>query len=79
MATAQALILELFRTLAPDDQRALVGKLAESAGFESFFHRMSPDQRAKLEEAIAQAEDGDTLSAAEVFESLALRLGFAKA
>ena len=76
MTKTETRILELFQTLPPEEQRALVERLNEAARPQSFFSRMTQDQRAKLDEGIAQAEAGDTLSATEVFDRLAKRFGF---
>jgi predicted transcriptional regulator len=73
MTETEARILELFQTLAPDEQRALVEKPPRT-----FYERLTPRQRAQLDEGIAQAEAGDVAPAAEVFDRLAKRFGFSK-
>ncbi len=79
MTETQTRILELFQTLPPTDQRALVEQLTETAQGGSFYDRMSPEQRAQLDAGIAQAERGDTVPAADVFERLVKRFGFSNA
>jgi hypothetical protein len=44
----------------------------------SFYDRMTPEQRADLDEGIAQAERGQVVLAEEVFDRLAKRFGFVK-
>jgi hypothetical protein len=78
MTKTETRILELFRTLAPNEQRALVEKLSEATQPQSFFNQMTSDQRAKFDEGLAQAEAGDVTPAADVFDRLAKRFGFSK-
>ena len=78
MTKTETRILELFQTLAPDEQRALVEKLSETTHSRSIFDSMTLDQRRKLEEGIAQAEAGDVSAAADVFDRVAKRFGFSK-
>ena len=79
MTETQTRIVQLFKTLPPTEQQALVEHLAETAQSDSFYDRMSSDQLAHLDEGIAQAERGDTVPAAEVFDRLAKRFGFSNA
>ena len=79
MTETQTRIVQLFKTLPPTDQRALIEHLAETAQTGSFYARMSADQRAQLDEGIAQAERGETLPAVDVFDRLAKRFGFSNA
>jgi hypothetical protein len=44
----------------------------------SFYDRMTSEQRAELDEGIAQAERGQVRLAEEVFDRLAKRFGFAR-
>jgi predicted transcriptional regulator len=44
----------------------------------SFYDRMTPEQRAELDEGIAQAERGQVLPAEEVFDRLARCFNFAR-
>jgi predicted transcriptional regulator len=78
MTETEARILELFQTLAPDEQRALVERLSGATPPRTFYERLTPRQRAQLDEGIAQAEAGDVAPAAEVFDRLAKRFGFSK-
>jgi predicted transcriptional regulator len=48
----------------------------KTTGVSSFYERMTPQQRAELDEGIAQAERGQVLPADEVFDRLAKRFGF---
>ena len=45
-------------------------------GAASFYDQMTAEQRAELEEAIAQAERGDVMSSAEFKERMARRFNF---
>jgi predicted transcriptional regulator len=76
MPKTAARILDLFHTLPARDQRALVEELIEAARSDSFYSRMSAEQRASLDEGISEAERGDTVPAGETFDDLALRFGF---
>jgi hypothetical protein len=49
MPKTAARILDLFHTLPARDQRALVEELIEAARCDSFYSRMSAEQRASLE------------------------------
>jgi len=79
MTETETRIVQLFKTLPPTEQRALIERLAETTQTSSFYERMSADQRAQLDEGIAQAERGETVPAADVFERLAKRFGFSNA
>jgi hypothetical protein len=79
MTKTAARIIELFRTLPTRDQRALVHQLAETARGDSFYDRMTPEQRAELDEALSEVERGETIPAEETFDDLAQRCGFADA
>jgi hypothetical protein len=76
---ARARILELFGTLPARDQRALAERLSETAREQSHYDRLSPEDRAELDEAIAEADRGDTIPADEAFNDLAQRYGFSRA
>jgi hypothetical protein len=77
MTKAQAQIIELFKTLDPAEQREIAEQLYERTIAGSFYDRMTPQQRAQLDDGIAQAERGQVLPADEVFDRLAKRFGFA--
>jgi hypothetical protein len=79
MTETETRIVQLFKTLPPNEQRALVEHLAETAESGSFYDRLSPEQFAQLDEGIAQSERGETVAAAEVFDRLAKRFGFSNA
>ena len=79
MTKTAARIIELFRTLPARDQRALVDQLAETASGESFYDRMTAEQRAELDEALSEVERGETVLAEGVFDDLAQRFGFSNA
>jgi predicted transcriptional regulator len=79
MTETETRIVQLFETLPPTQQQALIERLAETAQTGSFYERMSADQRAQLDEGIAQAERGETVPAADVFDRLAKRFGFSNA
>ena len=82
MTKTAARIVELFQTLPAHDQRALIKQLSASADDvlpDSRLARLSPAQRAELDEAISEAERGETALAEETFDDLAERYGFANA
>ena len=78
MTETEARILELFQTLAVRERRALVEKLSAAMESTTFYDRLTPTLRTRLDEGIAQAEAGDVAPAAEVFGRLAERFGFSK-
>jgi hypothetical protein len=61
MTKVQAQIIELFKTLDPAEQREVAEQLYERTTAGSFYDRMTPEQRAELDEGIAQAERGQVL------------------
>jgi len=76
MTKTQAKIIELFKTLDQAEQREVAQQLYERAVVGSFYDRMTPQQRADLDEGIAQAERGQVRPSEEVFDRLAKRFGF---
>jgi predicted transcriptional regulator len=76
MTRTQAQIIELFKTLDQTQQREVAQQLYERAVAGSFYDRMTLQQRAELDEGIAQAERGEVRPAEEVFDRLARRFGF---
>lgn len=76
MTKAQAHIIELFKQLDSVEQRELALQLYESARVGSFYDVMTPEQRSRLDEGIAQAEQGQVRPAEEVFKDVAKRFGF---
>ena len=80
MTKAAARIIELFQTLPARDQRALVEQLSETArGQQTFYSRMSAEQRAELDEGLSEVERGETVPAEGVFDDLAQKFGFSNA
>ncbi len=78
MTKTQAQIIELFKSLDPPEQREIAEQLYETTVAGSIYDRMTSEQRAELDEGIAQAEKGQVLPAEEVFDRLAKRFGFAQ-
>jgi predicted transcriptional regulator len=76
MTKTQAQIIELFKTLDQTEQREIAQQLYERAVAGSFYDRMTPQQRAELDEGIAQAEQGHVRPVDEVFDRLAKHFGF---
>jgi predicted transcriptional regulator len=77
MTKTQARIVELVTQLSPAERRELVEHLQEAGLLEeSFYSRMTPEQRAQLDEGIAQADRGETVDGGEAFDRLAGRFNF---
>jgi predicted transcriptional regulator len=76
MTRVQAQIIELFKTLDPAQQREVAEQLYEHTTAGSFYDQMTPQQRAELDEGIAQAERGQVVDAKEAFDRLAKHFGF---
>lgn len=79
MTQTQTQILELFDTLDADERRKVAEHLYDQTRRPSFDDRMSPEQRAQLQDAIAQADRGEVVASHEVFDRLAQRFGFVRA
>lgn len=79
MTQAQAKIIELFETLAADEQRALAEQLYEQTLRGRFYGRMTLEQRAQLEAGVAEADRGDVVASHEAFDRIASRLGIKRA
>src|SRR5579872_3855232 len=79
MTRTEARIFELFRTLPAAVQRALVEQLSEATRSTSFYERMTAEQRAELEEGLAEIERGETVPAEQAFDDLAEKFGFSRA
>jgi hypothetical protein len=79
MTKTAARIGELFRTLPARDQRAVIEQLSATAHGASSYGRLSLAQRAEIDEALGEAERGETIPAGESFDDLAQRYGFANA
>jgi predicted transcriptional regulator len=74
MTKTQAQILESIAALPDSDRRALVEHLvAAHLGESSFFDRMTPEQRTRLDQGIAEAERGEFAPAESVFDRIARR------
>lgn len=76
MTKTQAQILELFQTLPQIEQRELAEQLYEQAVRGSFYGRMTSEQRAALDQSIAEADRGEGTDAAIVMSRLAQKFGF---
>jgi hypothetical protein len=73
---ARAEIIESVAALFGAERRALVEHLvATNLGAPSFYERMTPEERAHLDEGIAQADRGEGRPAEDVYAELAQRLG----
>jgi len=80
MTTIQAQIIELMAKLPLTERRELVEHLYDVNLFgESVYDRLSPEQRARLDESISQAERGETIPSEQVFDRLAKKFGFSRA
>jgi len=66
MTTTAKKITELAQTLGPEAQESLLHVAEHLAEPQSFYERMSPDQRAELSTAIAEADRGGGVSPAEL-------------
>ena len=77
MTKTQVQIAELIAQLPLAERRELIEHVQETGLLEeSFYSRMTPEQRAQLEEGIAQAERGDVVDGNEAFRRLAARFNF---
>lgn len=80
MTRAQNQILTLIAMLPLDQRRELVEHIYDVNLFgESFYDPMSAEQRAELDESIAQADRGDVVESEHVFAELARKFGFSRA
>jgi hypothetical protein len=73
MTRVQAQIAELFQLLPPAEQRELVEHLADQTLRGDFYDHMTPSQKAELAAAIAQADNGQTISSNELKSYMAAR------
>jgi hypothetical protein len=78
MTRTQAQILELFQTLGQSEKRELAEQLYETAVAGTFYERMTPDQRAQLQEGIDQAHRGEGIASDEFFQQMATKHGFTR-
>jgi len=75
MTADQTRILDLFRALSPEEREALLPQLVEELDPISE-DDLSPENIAAIEEGIAQADRGETISGDELFSRLSKTLGF---
>lgn len=75
MTQAEAQILELFQTLGTAERARLAEQLYEESRLDDFVTRMTPEQRAHLQEGIDQADRGEMLSPEELRANMAKRFG----
>ena len=77
MTKTQAEIVELIARLPLAERRELIEHVQESGLLDdTFYSRMTPGQRAQLEEGVAQANRGEVVDGNEAFNRLASRLNF---
>jgi hypothetical protein len=80
MTRKQAQIVELIAQLPLTERRELIEHVQESGLLDdSFYSRMTPGQRAQLDEGIAQADRGEVVDGDETFRRLASRFNFKRA
>ena len=77
MTKTQARIVELVAQLSPEERRELIEHM-QQAGLldDTYYGRLSADQRAQLDEGIAQADRGEVVDGGEAFDRLAARFNF---
>jgi predicted transcriptional regulator len=77
MTRTQVHIVELIAQLSLAERRELFEHVQETGLLEeSFYSRMTPEQRAQLDEGIAQADRGEVVDGDEAFNRLASRFNF---
>ena len=77
MTKTQAEIVELIAQLSIAERRELVEHVQESGLLgESFYSRMTPEQRARLDEGIAQQERDEVVDGDGAFNRMAARFKF---
>jgi len=77
MTKTQARIVELVAQLSLAERRELIEHMQQTGLLdESFYGRMTSDQRAQLDEGIAQADRGEVIDGGEAFDRLATRFNF---
>lgn len=79
MTRTQAQILELFQSLPTEEQRELAEHLYEQTRRGSFYDRMTPEQRAQLQDGIDQADRGEVVDADKALARIAKRLDLKRA
>ncbi len=79
MTALQTLILQLMTKLPLDERRALVEHFYDVNLFgDSILDRLSPAQRARFDESIAQADRGNVIPSDTVFSEIAQTFGFSR-
>jgi hypothetical protein len=79
MTTIQAQIIELMGKLPLPERRQLVEHMYDVNLFdESVYDHLPAEQRARLDESIAQVERGETIPSDQVFDELAKKFGFSR-
>jgi predicted transcriptional regulator len=77
MTRTQAQIVELIAQLPLAERRELIEHVQASGLLgDSFYSRMTPEQRAQLDNGIAQADRGEVVDGDETFKRLASRFNF---
>ena len=79
MTRTQTQIIEMFRTLDPAEREEVMSELYETAVSETLYARMTPEQRAQLQEGIEQANRGDVVDANQAMDRIALQFSFKRA
>ncbi len=78
MTKTQERIVELIAQLSPAERRELIEHM-QGVGLldhPSFYEQMTVDQRAQLDEGIAQTDRGEAVDGKEAFDRLAARFNF---
>ncbi|MFN0023119.1 MAG: hypothetical protein ACKVS5_04395 [Parvularculaceae bacterium] len=76
MTRTQSQIIEMFRTLGPDERQEVMSELYETAVSETFYDRMTPEQRAQLQEGIEQAHRGEVVDAGHAMDRISRQFDF---
>ena len=76
MTRTQTQIIEMFRTLGPDERQEVMSELYKAVVADSFYDRMTPEQRAQLQEGIAQADRGVVVDADQAMGRIARQFDF---
>lgn len=80
MTRTQEQIVELIAQLTPAERRELIEHVRETGLLEeSFYAGMTSEQRAQLDEGIAQADRGEVTDGQQAFDRLSARFGFKRA
>jgi hypothetical protein len=80
MTDTQARIVEMIAQLSLEERHELMAHIRQSGLLEdSFFAAMTADQRAQLDEGIAQADRDEVVDGQEAFDRLASRLHLKRA